>query len=143
MAAVAEALRARPTATVPCNNDLLAANMVDTGDRLWLIDYEYSGNNDPFFEIGNMWSEAVGTPDDLDRLVSAYAGRVSRSLAARAWLWGLISKYGWMLWASIQDGASDLDFDFWSWGLEKYDRVVDEFESAAFSRALELVRAGD
>ena len=44
--------------TVPCNNDLLAANVIDPGDRLWLIDYEYSGNNDPFFEIGNLWSEA-------------------------------------------------------------------------------------
>ena len=46
-------------ADLPCNNDLLAANFIDAGDRLWLIDYEYSGNNDPFFEIGNLWSEAA------------------------------------------------------------------------------------
>ena len=47
---------------MPCNNDLLAANVIDAGDRVWLIDYEYSGNNDPFFELGNLWSEAAGTP---------------------------------------------------------------------------------
>ena len=47
--------------TVPCNNDLLAANIIDDGDRLWLIDYEYSGNNDPCFELGNIWSEAALT----------------------------------------------------------------------------------
>ncbi len=138
--AIAGALAARPQATVPCNNDLLAANVLDTGDRLWLIDYEYSGNNDPFFEIGNLWSEAAGTPDDLERLVAAYVGHTSRSLTARARLWGLMSKYGWMLWASIQDGTSDLDFDFWSWGMEKYDRAVAEFDGPDLGRLLEEVR---
>ena len=43
-----------------------------------------------------------------------------------------MSKYGWTLWASIQDGNSDLDFDFWEWGMEKYERAVEEFDSAAF-----------
>lgn len=140
LAAIADALDARPQPTVPCNNDLLAANLIDDGDRVWLIDYEYSGNNDPFFEIGNLWSEAAGSPDDLERLVSAYVGRSSAALTARARLWGLTSKYGWMLWAAIQDGASDLDFDFWAWGMEKYDRAVAEFEGAGFGHLLEEVR---
>ena len=139
--ALSAALGVRPVPTVPCNNDLLAANVLDAGHRLWLIDYEYSGNNDPFFEIGNLWSEAAGTPDDLERLVAAYVGRTSTALTARARLWGLMSKYGWMLWASIQDGASDLDFDFWSWGLEKYDRAVAEFDGPDFGRLLEEVRS--
>ena len=139
--ALTAALGVRPVPTLPCNNDLLAANVLDAGHRLWLIDYEYSGNNDPFFEIGNLWSEAAGTPDDLERLVAAYVGRTSTALTARARLWGLMSKYGWMLWASIQDGASDLDFDFWSWGLEKYDRAVAEFDGPDFGRLLEEVRS--
>lgn len=143
VAALGAALAVRPQATVPCNNDLLAANILDAGDRLWLIDYEYSGNNDPFFEIGNLWSEAAGTPEDLERLVAAYVGHPSTALTARARLWGLMSKYGWMLWASIQDGTSDLDFDFWSWGLEKYDRAVAEFDGPDFGRLLEEVRSTD
>jgi thiamine kinase-like enzyme len=138
---ISDALSARPVATVPCNNDLLAANFIDNGERLWIIDYEYSGNNDPFFEIGNIWSEASAAPDVLERLVHAYVGYESQSLVARARLWGLMSKYGWMLWASIQDGASSLDFDFWSWGLEKYDRAVDEFDSPEFTRWLSEARA--
>ncbi len=142
-AAIGEALNAQPVATVPCNNDLLAANVIDNGDRLWLIDYEYSGNNDPFFEIGNLWSEARGTPDDLGRLVSAYVGQASSALTARARLWGLMSKYGWTLWASIQDGTSDLEFDFWEWGMEKYRRAVAEFDSADFGTWLEEVRRSD
>ncbi len=143
VAALGAALAARPQATVPCNNDLLAANILDTGDRLWLIDYEYSGNNDPFFEIGNLWSEAAGTPEDLERLVAAYVGHPSTALTARARLWGLMSKYGWMLWAAIQDGTSDLDFDFWAWGTEKYDRAVAEFDGPDFGRLLEEVRSTD
>jgi thiamine kinase-like enzyme len=142
-AAIAEALSARPVATVPCNNDLLAANFIDDGHKVWLIDYEYSGNNDPFFEIGNIWSEAAGTPDDLARLVTAYAGRTSAALVARARLWGLMSKYGWMLWASIQEGTSLLDFDFWSWGMEKYERAEAEFDGPDFGRLLEEVRRTD
>ena len=142
-AAIDDALAARPVATVPCNNDLLAANFIDDGEKVLLIDYEYSGNNDPFFELGNVWSEAAGTPDDLERLVAAYVGHPSPALTARARLWGLLSKYGWMLWAAIQDGTSDLDFDFWSWGLEKYDRAMAEFDSAEFGGLLEEVRRTD
>ena len=141
--AIAAALAIRPVPTVPCNNDLLAANFIDAGDRLWVIDYEYSGNNDPYFEIGNIWSEATGNPDDLERLVSAYTGHSSQSLTARARLWGLMSKYGWMLWASIQDGSSELDFDFWSWGLEKYDRAVTEFDSPEFGTWLHQAAQSD
>jgi len=141
--AIAAALAVQPVPTVPCNNDLLAANFIDAGDRLWVIDYEYSGNNDPFFEIGNIWSEATGNPDDLERLVSAYTGYSSQSLTARARLWGLMSKYGWMLWASIQDGSSELDFDFWSWGLEKYDRAVTEFDSPEFGTWLHQAAQSD
>ena len=141
--AIRDAMAQRPVPTAPCNNDLLAANFIDNGNRLWLIDYEYSGNNDPFFEVGNLWSEAKGSPDDLDRLVTEYVGRRSPSLVARARLWGLMSKYGWTLWASIQDGTSNLDFDFWSWGMEKYERAVAEFDSTDFGTWLEEVRRGD
>ncbi len=141
--AIGDAFDARPVGSVPCNNDLLAANFIDTGDRVWLIDYEYSGNNDPFFELGNAWSEAAGTPDDLERIIAAYVGHPSKPLTARARLWGLMSKYGWTLWASIQDGTSDLDFDFWEWGMEKYVRAVDEFDSPEFGRLLEEVRRAD
>src|SRR5208337_3735410 len=50
--AASHALAARPAGTVPCHNDLLAANFIDDGDRIWLVDYELSGNNDACFELG-------------------------------------------------------------------------------------------
>lgn len=140
---VRRALAVGATGTVLCNNDLLAGNLVDDGARVWLIDYEYSGNNDAAFELGNLWSESALPVEALDTLVDAYYGRVSRSLVARVRLYGLASKYGWMLWAAIQDGASSLDFDFWTWGTEKYDRAVEEFDGPDLARLLEEAAAPD
>ena len=137
----AMAVRAEPT--VPCNNDLLAENFIDVGGVFRLIDYEYSGNNDACFELGNLWSESNLSLAQLDELVVAYYGAPSRSKVARARLWGLMSKYGWTLWASIQDGISDLDFDFWGWGMEKYERAVKEFDGPDLGTLLDDVQARD
>jgi thiamine kinase-like enzyme len=131
------ALASSDEGTVPCNNDLLAGNCLDDGQRVWLIDYEYAGNNDPCFELGNLWSESALTLDHLDELITSYYGRFDAHKAARARLQGLMSKYGWTLWASIQDGASTIDFDFWSWGMEKYERAVAEFTRSDFDRLLD------
>jgi thiamine kinase-like enzyme len=141
--AVREALAVRDEGTVPCNNDLLAENFLWAGGRFRLIDYEYSGNNDACFELGNIWSESDLSLDQLDELVTAYYGERLRHKIARARLWGLMSKYGWTLWASIQDGVSDLDFDFWAWGMEKYDRAVAEFDAAEFEQLLDEARRAD
>ena len=54
---IEKAMFVNPLETVPCNNDLLAENYIDDGKQLWLIDYEYSGNNDPTFELGNTCQE--------------------------------------------------------------------------------------
>lgn len=143
VAAMERAMLAHPEPTVPCNNDLLPGNMIDSGDRLWLIDYEYAGNNDACFELGNIWSEATLALPLLDELVGSYFGRQSARLVARARLWGLMSKYGWTLWASIQEATSAIDFDFWTWGMEKYDRAVPEFDGPDFARLLKEVSTPD
>ena len=124
---------------VPCNNDLLPGNFIDDGQKIWLIDYEYSGNNDACFEIGNVWAEAFLPLEALEELVSAYYGQHRPEKVARAWLWALMAKYGWTLWASIQSSVSDIDFDFWEWGMSKYDLARSEFTSAYFTSALEQV----
>jgi thiamine kinase-like enzyme len=141
--AVENAMQLRAEPPVPCNNDLLAENFIDVGGELKLIDYEYSGNNDACFELGNIWSESNLSLPQLAELVTHYYGRPLRNKIARARLWGLVAKYGWMLWASIQDGVSPLEFDFWSWGMEKYERAVTEFDGADFVLLLEDVQRGD
>ncbi len=137
------AMAVRDDGRVPCNNDLLAENLIWTGERFRLIDYEYSGNNDPMFELGNLWSESNLTLAQLEELVGHYYGAVRASKVARARLHGILSKYGWMLWASIQDGVSTLDFDFWGWGMEKYERAVAELDGPDFAGLCEDVQRDD
>jgi len=137
------AMRVRAEQSVPCNNDLLAENFIDVGGELRLIDYEYSGNNEPSFELGNVWSESNLSLDQLEELVGAYWGEPLRNKVARARLWGLMSKYGWTLWGSIQAGISDLDFDFWGWAMEKYERAVEELDGPHFEQLLSDVQRQD
>jgi thiamine kinase-like enzyme len=137
------AMRVRPEQTVPCNNDLLAENFIDVGGEMRLIDYEYSGNNEPSFELGNVWSESNLSLAQLEELVGQYYGRTLRNKVARARLWGLMSKYGWTLWGSIQDGISTLDFDFWAWAMEKYERAVEELGGPQFEQLLADVQRDD
>jgi len=140
---VEAALGAQPTPTAPCNNDLLAGNFVDDGDKLWLIDYEYSGNNDPCFELGNTSTECDLTEYQVEELVNAYFGRPLRNKLARVRLQALVSAYGWSLWGAIQAHASSLDFDFTSWGQERFDKAARGFTADGFSALLDEVQRDD
>lgn len=130
------ALRQTDSGKVPCNNDLLPANFIDDGQMIWLIDYEYSGNNDPCFELGNIWSESGQDIEVLHQLIRGYYGSDRSDKFARAWLFATLAKYGWTLWASIQNSISEIDFDFWQWGMLKYDDVKRDFGSKYFYQLL-------
>ena len=142
--AAEKALAVRAEGTVPCNNDLLPANLIDGGERIWLIDYELSGNNDACFELGNIAAEAHLSRDALAGLVTAYYGRPRRSKIARAWLLGgLVGMYGWTLWGAIQNGASPIDYDFWSWAMERFEGAARGFTAGDFGQLLEDVQRDD
>ncbi|MGI8446779.1 MAG: choline/ethanolamine kinase family protein [Streptosporangiaceae bacterium] len=131
------ALAVRDAGTVPCNNDLLAANFIDDGEKLWLIDYEYSGNNDPCFELGNIGAEGGLPPVALAALVSEYYGGSLRNKVARAQVLGLIGRYGWTLWGAIQHASSPIEFDFWGWAMERFEAAAAVMTSPAWGRLLD------
>jgi thiamine kinase-like enzyme len=140
---VERALAVRAEPTVPCNNDLLAGNFVDDGAKIWLIDYEYSGNNDACFELGNTSTECDLDDDQVDALVAAYYGQPLRAKLARVRLQALVSAYGWSLWGAIQAAASHIDFDFTSWGQERFDKAARGFTSDRFETLLEEAARAD
>ena len=142
-AQIGKALTATDQTTVPCNNDLLANNFIEDGERVWIIDYEYSGNNDPCFELGNIWSECGLSTEQLEELVTSYYGRPLRHKIARAHLQGIVAKYGWTLWGCIQSASSPLEFDFWAWAMERYEAAIAEFKSPHVARLLDDVYATD
>jgi len=123
VARIEQAVRRRALPTVPCHNDLLAENYIDDGKQLWLIDFEYSGNNDPCFELGNTCQELQYDDARMTELCLAYFGEATPSLLARMRLFALMSDVGWTLWGAIQAKISTLDFDFWDYATTRWNRA--------------------
>jgi thiamine kinase-like enzyme len=145
-AQVRRALAVSPRPTVPCNNDLLAANYLDDDrkghSQIWLIDYEYSGNNEAAFELGNTSTECNFTPEQTEAWVEAYFGTPTRADLARVRLQALCSEYGWALWGFIQASTSPIDYDFTSWGQWRLDKAEATFRGPDFEGLLEAVANG-
>jgi thiamine kinase-like enzyme len=140
VAEIHDAMAAQDEDTVPCHNDLLAANIMRSEDQLWFIDYEYAGNGDPCFELGNLASESHLSDERLAELVALYYGKETVGKFARAKLFGLMSNYGWTLWAAIQDSTSEINFDFWAWGMDKYERALDLLRSPRLAQLISDVQ---
>jgi thiamine kinase-like enzyme len=134
------AVESHPLRTVPCNNDLLAENYIDDGKLLRLIDFEYSGNNDPCFELGNTCQELGYDERRIQELCAAYFGKESSALLARMKLNMIMSDVGWTLWAAIQAKISKIDYDFWGWAIDRWKRATVKMESAEFPDWLEAVQ---
>lgn len=137
---IEKAMSIKPLATVPCNNDLLAENYIDDGKQLWLIDYEYSGNNDPTFELGNTCQEMQFNDEQIKEVCTAYFGEATPQRIARMKLNMIMSDVGWGLWAAIQASISTIEFDFWGWALERWGRAVEKMDSKEFAIWMKDVR---
>ena len=135
------ALGAHPLPTVPCHNDLLAENYLDDDERLWLVDYEYSGNNDPTFELGNTCQELGYDDEQVRELCAAYFGEASAALLARMRLQMIMSDVGWTLWAAIQARISTIDYDFSGWAEERWARASAAIDGPDFEAWLTAVTA--
>ena len=136
VAAIERVLDERPVPTVPCHNDLLAENYIDDGEQLWIVDFEYSGNNDPAFELGDTAQECAFDADLRAILCEAYFGEATPALLGRMELQAVMADVGWTLWAAIQAEISSIDFDFWGWAEERWARARTVFDSDDFGRLL-------
>jgi thiamine kinase-like enzyme len=128
----------------PCHNDLMPGNFIESdgpGSPIWVVDYEYSGNNDPFYDLGDAINELELDPEQAERLVTEYLGGPDARLSARARLWSLMSMYGWSLWGSIRIGTTG-DEEIRAWARALWQRAVREFESPDLGRLMTLVGDG-
>jgi thiamine kinase-like enzyme len=140
--AIERALSGHPLPSVPCHNDLLAENYLDDGDRLWIVDYEYSGNNDPTFELGNTAQELGFDDARQEALCRDYFGEARPALLARMRLQMVMSDVGWTLWAAIQASVSAIDYDFWGWSVERWTRASATIDGPDFEHWLETAARG-
>jgi len=137
---IEQALAVRPLPSVPCNNDLLAENYIDDGKTLRIIDYEYSGNNDPCFELGNTCQELHYDEARIVEVCTGYFGSPAADKIARMKLNMVMSDVGWGLWAAIQANISKIHYNFWGWAVERWDRAITKMDSPDFSNWLEIVQ---
>jgi thiamine kinase-like enzyme len=120
----------------PCHNDLLNANFIDDGARIRIVDWEYAGMGDPFFDLGNFSINHELTPDEDALLLAAYDGEVRPARLARLTLMRVVSDFREAMWGVLQQGISTLDVDFVAYADEHFDRLLANASSPAFERAL-------
>jgi len=123
-----------PITIVFAHNDLLAANFIDSGDRLWLIDWDYAGFNSPLFDLANLASNNGIEGEDETWLVQTYfegpcdAGLMRRYTAMRC-----ASLLREAMWSMVSELTSALDFDYAAYTAEnlgRFERAWAAFEAA-------------
>ena len=131
--AVAERLEAAvgPVEIVFGHNDLLAANFIDDGDRLWLIDWDYAGFSSPLFDLANLASNNELTPDQEAALLQAYFGRPAGDRLRRSYgAMKCASLLREAMWSMVSEIHATLDFDFVAYtaeNLARFDRALADF----------------
>jgi thiamine kinase-like enzyme len=133
------ALLAAPIELRPCHNDLLNANFIDDGTRIRIIDWEYAGMGDPFFDLGNFSINHELTPDEDETLLAAYDGAVRRDRLARLTLMRIVSDFREAMWGVLQQGVSTLDVDFVAYAASSFDRLLGNASAQRFEDALREV----
>jgi thiamine kinase-like enzyme len=136
------ALLASPVELQPCHNDLLNANFIDDGERIRIVDWEYAGLGDPFFDLGNFSVNHDLTADEDAALLRAWEGEVRPPRAARLLLMRVVSDFREAMWGVLQQGISTLDVDFVAYAAEHFDRLLANAGTRAFERALREAAEG-
>ena len=139
--AMGEALAPYREKLTPCHNDLVPENILADGKRVFLLDFDYSGNNDPCFDLGSISAEAGYDDTQVGELAEAYYGLASEQIIARIHLHSILGDIGWSLWSAIQAEISEIDFDFKEYGLTRWNRALGRMGSSEFDRWLQKVRS--
>jgi thiamine kinase-like enzyme len=127
-----------PLPLTTCHNDLLNANFLRDGDHVWIVDYEYAGMGDPFFDLGNLSINNGLSPETQETLLRLYFGAVNDEQRARLGLMRVMSDFREAMWGVVQQGLSTLDFDYVEYGDKHFRRLL---ETAADSRFEDWLRA--
>ena len=117
---------------VPCHNDLLAANIINKDNQILIVDFDYSGNNDPCFELGNLSVEMEYDDEQINNLVKSYYGEIDENIISRVNLQGVVSDIGWSLWSYVQVKNSNLNFDYSAHAIYRLERAINKMESKEY-----------
>lgn len=138
--ATRQALEATARPLVPSHCDPLCENFLDTGERMFVIDYEYSGNNDPMWDLGDLSVEGEFGPEQDAALLHAYFGddppahEVGRMVAYKA-----MCDLLWTLWGVIQHANGNPAEDFWAYATTRFERCRTLMASPSYAEHLRSI----
>jgi len=137
---VAERIRdARgPQPEVPCHNDLLNANFLDDGS-IRIVDWEYAGMGDRFFDLANFSVNHEFSVEDDRRLLEAYFGEARPADLASLRLMRFMSDFREAMWGVLQSGISELDFDFKEYATKHFGRMESTAADPDFARHMHAI----
>ena len=120
---VKEVLEASPMPLAPCHCDPLCENFLDDGKSMWIVDWEYSGMNDPLWDLGDLSVEAGMNESQEAELLSAYFGAdPTAAQKGRVIIYKAMCDLLWTLWGLIQLADGNPADDFWVYAKERFER---------------------
>ncbi|MCP4876767.1 MAG: phosphotransferase family protein [Gammaproteobacteria bacterium] len=120
---VRAALERNPVKLAPCHCDPLCENFLDSGERMWIVDWEYSGMNDPLWDLGDLSVEAGFTAQQDVELMRAYCnGEPSKAQLGRMVIYKAMCDLLWTLWGLIQHSDGNPAEDFWAYSIGRFER---------------------
>ncbi len=140
---VRPALAAHPLPLVACHCDPLCENFLDTGERMWIVDWEYAGMNDPMWDLGDLSVEAEFSKEQDEDMIAAYfGGEPSPSERGRIVIYKAMSDLLWTLWGLIQFADKNPAEDFWAYSCKRFERCRALMASAEFAPHVAAVAKG-
>ena len=137
---VRAALQRKPAALAPCHCDPLCENFLDDGERMWIVDWEYSGMNDPLWDLGDLSVEAGLTPaQDLEMMRAYCGGEPSAAQTGRMVIYKAMCDLLWTLWGLIQHSDGNPAEDFWAYSIGRFERCKALMSTPEFSAHVEAV----
>jgi thiamine kinase-like enzyme len=141
--AVRAALAANKLPLTACHCDPLCENFLDTGERMWIVDWEYSGMNDPLWDLGDLSVEAGFDATQEEEMMRAYfGGEAKPAERGRVVIYKAMCDLLWTLWGLIQLANNNPVEDFRAYADGRFARCKALMETAEFSRHLAGVRQG-
>jgi thiamine kinase-like enzyme len=138
MQAAGQALQNQPLSARPCHNDLLNANFL-LDDRLYVLDWEYAGMGDIFFDLANFSDHHQLTEEQDLWLLNCYFEQVFPSHWAHLQIMKMLSNLREATWALVQIGISKLDFDFRAYADKFFERVMVNIQNPDWNEWLKEV----
>jgi thiamine kinase-like enzyme len=134
------ALARNPASLAPCHCDPLCENFLDTGTRMWIVDWEYCGMNDPMWDLGDLSVEGGFTHEqDLEMLTAYFESEPPQNAYARMTIYKAMCDLLWTLWGLIQHANLNPADDFWAYAINRFGRCKRLMVSSEFARCVKMI----